>query len=76
MESETDLFLSHAELVALTGATQPAAQERIITREIGLMAYRNRNNEVRLAREALVRLQLGEAQASKHKTDPSVRIPR
>ena len=53
------LFLTAAEIVSLTGATQPAAQERIIIQDLGLYAHRNRNNEVKLAREALIRKQLG-----------------
>lgn len=53
------MFLTESELADLTGATQPAAQERIL-REWGLTVYRSRANKVMVSREAVIRWQLGE----------------
>lgn len=64
------LFLSAAELVAYTGLDQPAAQERLL-REWGFTVYRNRDNKVMLAREAVVRRQIGE-QPSAGKQEPQL----
>ena len=68
------LFLSEAEIVSLTGATQPAAQERIIIQELGLYAYRNRNNEVKLAREAQIRKQLGASAQTTAAAEPELML--
>ena len=56
------MFLTEAEVIKATGCIQPAAQENWFL-EHGLNAYRNRNNEVIVAREAYVRWQLGEKPA-------------
>lgn len=68
------LFLTEAEIVSLTGATQPAAQERIIIQDLGLYAYRNRNNEVKLAREALIRKQLGASAQNTAAAEPELML--
>lgn len=53
------MFLTEAELVAYTGGlTQPAAQARYL-RELGFDVTPNRDNKIQLAREAVVRRQLG-----------------
>lgn len=66
------MFLSDAEVSDLTGATQPAAQERIL-REWGLTVYRSRANKVMVSREAVVRWQLGE-RPEKARREPVLRL--
>lgn len=56
---ETPLFVTQDALVKLTGASQPATQERIL-RNWGLNVSRNRLNRVELTCEALIRWQLGQ----------------
>lgn len=67
------MFLTETEVAALTGATQPATQERIL-REWGLTVYRSRTNKVMVSREAVIRWQLGERPAATHKREPVLRL--
>jgi len=67
------MFLTQAEIAELTGLTQPAAQERAL-QEMGLTAWRNPANRVILAREALVRWQLGERTSQRAVKEPQVKI--
>lgn len=66
------MFLSAQEVADLTGATQPATQERIL-REWGLTVYRSRANKVVVSREAVVRWQLGE-KPDKARREPVLRL--
>jgi len=67
------MFLSQSEIIQLTGATQPAAQERIL-RGWGLMVRRSNANRVMLTAEALTRWQLGDR--VKAESEPKLRIRR
>lgn len=66
------MFLSAQEVADLTGATQPATQERIL-REWGLTVYRSRANKVVVSREAVVRWQLGK-KPDKARREPVLRL--
>lgn len=66
------MFLTDSELRELTGAIQPATQERIL-REWGLTVFRSRTNRVMVSREAVVRWQLGE-RTDKVKREPVLRM--
>lgn len=66
------MFLTEQEVADLTGATQPAAQERILW-GWGLTVHRSRANRVMVSREALVRWQLGERPEGS-KREPRLRL--
>lgn len=72
MQHDASNFLDEAEIVELTGLEQPAAQERLL-RAWGLIVFRNKANKVKLSREALVRLQLGE-RPERARKDPQVKL--
>ena len=65
-----DSILSEEEIRRITGSNQPAAQERAFA-EMGIRAHRNRLNQVIVAREALIRWQLGERT---QKREPVLRV--
>lgn len=67
------MFLTPDELRDLTGCVKPASQERRL-REMGLTVHRNAANRVMLAREALVRWQLGERGDKRPAKEPQVRL--
>lgn len=66
------MFLTAEELAEATGCTQPAAQEKWF-QDHGLNVYRNRLNQVKVARDAFVRWQLGE-KAVAVKREPVLRM--
>lgn len=70
---QLSFFLTEEELIDFTGAAQPATQERVL-QEMGLNVKRNRLNRVKLAREALIRFQLGEK--VKMEKEPELRLLR
>lgn len=65
-------FLTDAEVERLTGSAQPATQARVLA-DMGLVVRPNRANRVIVAREAIVRLQLGERPEGR-KREPRLRL--
>lgn len=70
---ETLLFLSEQEIRELTGSTQRATQFKRLV-EMGLHPLRANGGPVMLAREALIRWQLGERPERQSRREPQLRI--
>lgn len=64
-----DNFLTQAELIALTGAQRASLQAEVL-RAMGLNVWPNRAGKIMLAREALVRCQLG----SEERVEPEPKV--
>lgn len=64
-------FLTPEEVADLTGAKMPSIQSKVL-RDMGLNVWPNRQNKVKVSREALIRCQLG--QREQVKREPAVRL--
>jgi hypothetical protein len=69
-DAMSDIF-DPDEIEAITGLTQPAAQEEFLV-SMGLRAFRNKANRVVLAREVFCRWQLG-AKVQTEQHEPQLR---